>query len=275
LPEADKRNLPDPQEDLTLLLEAAREAGEIAMGYFGKDPQVWIKEGSSPVSEAYYAADRYLRETLLNARPGYGWLSEETADDLKRLDAPRTFVVDPIDGTRAFIAGNPTWCVSIAVVEEGRSLAGVLDCPAKGEIFSATTSGGAFLDGKRIAVRTAGSSPEIAGPKDMIDELPKDLIARASKVGYVPSLAYRIAMIAAGRIDASFVKPDSHDWDLAAAALILEEAGGKLIAEDGLPPRFADEMIRHGALVAGSNELLDELYAVIAKPEGRAPHFPV
>lgn len=275
MPEADKHNLPDPQEDLTLLLEAAREAGEIAMGYFGKDPQVWIKEGSSPVSEADYAADKYLHEKLLNARPGYGWLSEETADDLKRLDAPRTFVVDPIDGTRAFIAGNPTWCVSIAVVEEGRSLAGVLDCPARGEIFSATARGGAFLDGKRIAVRTVGSSLEIAGPKDMIDELPKDLIARASKVGYVPSLAYRIAMIAAGRIDASFVKPDSHDWDLAAAALILEEAGGKLIAEDGLPPRFADERIRHGALVAGSDELLEELYSVIARPELRAPHFPV
>ncbi len=275
MPEADKRNLPDLREDLALLLEAARQAGEIAMGYFGKDPQVWIKEGSSPVSEADYAADSYLRGALLNARPGYGWLSEETADDLKRLDAPRTFVVDPIDGTRAFIAGNPTWCVSVAVVEQGRSLAGVLDCPAIGEVFSATASGGAFLDGKRIAVRTAGSVPEIAGPKDMIDELPKELIARTSKVGYVPSLAYRLAMIAAGRIDASFVKPASHDWDLAAAALILEEAGGKLIAGNGLPPRFGDETIRHGALVAGSDELLEELYAVIAGREARALHFPV
>ena len=94
-----------------------------------------MKGGTSPVSEADYAVDRYLRETLTAARPAYGWLSEETADSAGRLAASRTFVVDPIDGTRAFLDGRSTWCVSIAVVEDGHPLAGVLDCPATGEIF--------------------------------------------------------------------------------------------------------------------------------------------
>lgn len=100
MPAVDEKNLPSVDEDLALLLDAARAAGSIAMGYFGKSPEVWMKGGTSPVSEADYAADKYLRETLLVARPDYGWLSEETADDPARLSARRTFVVDPIDGTR-------------------------------------------------------------------------------------------------------------------------------------------------------------------------------
>ncbi|MET3659951.1 3'(2'),5'-bisphosphate nucleotidase CysQ [Aquamicrobium ahrensii] len=275
MPEADVRKLPSPAEDLALLRAAAREAGRIAMGYFGKDPQVWIKEGSSPVSEADYAADRFLRDTLLQARPDYGWLSEETADDLGRLKARRTFVVDPIDGTRAFIAGNPTWCVSVAVVEQGRSLAGVLDCPAKGEIFWATRGGGAFLDGNRLNVAAIGPQPSIAGPKTLIDQLEPGLLAQSKRVDYVPSLAYRLAMIADGRIDASFVKSDSHDWDLAAAALVLEEAGGVLLNSGGDAPRFATELIRHGELVAGSGELLQKLFPVIAGPENARAQMPV
>ncbi|EXL08853.1 3'(2'),5'-bisphosphate nucleotidase CysQ [Aquamicrobium defluvii] len=275
MPEVDARSLPSPEEDLALLRDAAREAGRIAMGYFGKDPQVWIKEGTSPVSEADYAADRFLRETLLEARPRYGWLSEETVDDPGRLKAPRTFVVDPIDGTRAFIAGNPTWCVSVAVVEQGRSLAGVLDCPARNEVFWATRGGGAFLDGRRLDVATTESHPSIAGPKSLIDRLDPGLIAQSRRVDYVPSLAYRLAMIADGRIDASFVKSDSHDWDLAAAALILEEAGGTLLDSGGDTPRFAMERIRHGELVAGSGELLRKLFHVIAGPEDVQAQMPV
>ena len=142
---------PDPvipagaREDLELLRDAAREAGLIAMRYFGNNPQVWMKGGTSPVSEADHAADAYLRSTLLAARPDYGWLSEETADDPARLQARRTFVVDPIDGTRGFLEGLRSWCVSVAVVEDGRTLAGVLECPAKEEIYWALLSRKEFL----------------------------------------------------------------------------------------------------------------------------------
>lgn len=264
MPDVDAIGLAGTAEDLALLRAAAAEAGAIAMRYFGRNPEVWMKDGSSPVSEADYAADRYLRETLLAARPDYGWLSEETADDGARLSARRTFVVDPIDGTRAFLDGASTWCVSVAVVEAGRSLAGVLECPAKGETYWAEAGEGAFLNGNRIRVARPVSSFRIAGPKAMIDLMPSAWQARMQRQAYVPSLAYRVAMIAAGTLDASFVKPNAHDWDIAAADLILREAGGRLIDSTGRAPAYAGSTIRHGALAAGSGELLEAMAGIVA-----------
>ncbi|PBC01634.1 3'(2'),5'-bisphosphate nucleotidase CysQ [Mesorhizobium sp. WSM3860] len=254
----------ETHEDLVLLRDAAREAGTIAMRYFGQSPQVWMKGGTSPVSEADHAADAYLRETLLKARPNYGWLSEETADDHARLSARRTFVVDPIDGTRGFLDGLHSWCVSVAVVEDGRSLAGVLECPAKHETYWALPGEGAFLNDKRIHVRAPGDTVEIGGPKPLLDRMPASWQARMRRVAYIPSLAYRLAMIANGKLDATFVKPNAHDWDIAAADLILREAGGALLDRAGKPPRYAGEVINHGALAAGSGQLLGVLAGVIA-----------
>ncbi len=153
MPEVDAASLAGADEDLALLRDAAREAGVIALRYFGKNPEVWMKGGTSPVSEADYAADTYLRNTLLAARPDYGWLSEETADGPERLTARRVFVVDPIDGTRGFLDGLKFWCVSVAVVEDGKPIAGVLECPAAHETYWATPGGGAFFNGERIKVR--------------------------------------------------------------------------------------------------------------------------
>ena len=251
-------------EDLALLRDAAREAGLIAMRYFGNNPQVWMKGGTSPVSEADHAADAYLRETLLKARPDYGWLSEETADDHARLSARRTFVVDPIDGTRGFLDGLHSWCVSVAVVEDGRSLAGVLECPAKHETYWALPGEGAYLNDKRIHVRPLGESVDIGGPKPLVDRMPEAWHDRLRRAAYIPSLAYRLAMIAAGKLDATFVKPNAHDWDIAAADLILTEAGGALLDGHGKPPRYAGEVINHGALAAGSGDLLGVLTGVLA-----------
>ena len=255
--------LTTPDEDVALIRDAAREAGAIAMRHFGKDPQVWMKAGQSPVSAADIAVDTFLRETLLAARPDYGWLSEETADNPERLSARRTFVVDPIDGTRAFIDGRPTWCVSIAVVEDGQSLAGVLECPVKKEFYEATVSSPATCNGATIAVSIADATPRLAGPKAMLDIAPAYMRAGPS-IGYVPSLAYRIAMVASGELDGTFVRPNSHDWDLAAADLILRRAGGAILTETGSMPDYARRDPRHGALVAGSGRLLDDMAAVIA-----------
>ncbi|HEY6631864.1 MAG TPA: 3'(2'),5'-bisphosphate nucleotidase CysQ, partial [Rhizobiaceae bacterium] len=235
---ADQLSDADLAGDLALLLDAAREAGLIALSYYKRSPEVWLKGGTSPVSEADYAADRYLHETLLAARPDYGWLSEETADDAARLAARRTFVVDPIDGTRGFLEGRREWCVSIAVVERGRSIAGVLECPARKETFSAVLGGGAFKNGKRLTVGAPGPAPLVGGPADMINALPQEIRGRVRRAEYVPSLAYRLAMVADGSLDASFVKPNSHDWDLAAADLILCEAGGGLLDEHGKAPTY-------------------------------------
>jgi myo-inositol-1(or 4)-monophosphatase len=255
-------------EDLALLRAAAREAGAIALRYFGKNPEVWMKGGTSPVSEADYAADAYLRETLMAARPDYGWLSEETADGPERLKARRVFVVDPIDGTRGFLDGQKSWCVSVAVVEQGRAIAGVLECPAAHETYWAVPGGGAFLNGAPIRARETPPIAEMAGPKPMLDLVPQAWQGRMHRAAYIPSLAYRLAMIAAGRLDATFVKPNAHDWDIAAAELILREAGGRLIDSHGQTPAFGKEKVSHGALAAGSGELLAMMAVVIGSQHG-------
>ncbi len=251
-------------DDLALIREAAQEAGRIAMSYFGKNPEVWLKTGESPVSAADYAVDRFLRETLTAARPAYGWLSEETVDTPARLSARRTFVVDPIDGTRAFIEGRSTWCVSVAVVEAGRPLAGVLDCPARSEVFAASVGGGAFKDGGRIGVRAAGNSPLVAGPKAMFTGASFPWPEDFRRGPYFPSLAYRVAAVASGDLDATYVKPNAHDWDIAAADVILSEAGGRIVDVRGADLVYAGADPRHGALVAGSGRLLERLSRMLA-----------
>jgi myo-inositol-1(or 4)-monophosphatase len=250
--------------DLSLILDAAKEAGRIAMSFFNQSPEVWMKAGHSPVSEADYAVDTYLRETLTAARPDYGWLSEETADSPLRLNSRRTFVVDPIDGTRAFLDGRSMWCVSIAVVENGEPVAGVLECPARNELFSAQTGRGAFRNGAAIRVKDPGEMLDVAGPNIFVQATPADLRERMRTVSYIPSLAYRIAMVADGELDATFVKPNSHDWDLAAADLMLREAGGQVLDQRGRTLHYAGPNPRHGALVAGSGQLLNAMTAVIA-----------
>ena len=123
-------------EDLDLIRAAASAAGEVAMGFFGKSPEVWYKnENRSPVSAADFAANEKLAQMLRAARPNYGWLSEETEDDAARLGCETLFVVDAIDGTRALIAGLDSWCVSVAVVHRAVPVAGVLVAPALGEDF--------------------------------------------------------------------------------------------------------------------------------------------
>ena len=204
-----------------------------------------------------------MRETLGQARPDYGWLSEETADTSQRLSARRTFVVDPIDGTRGFLEGLDQWCVSIAVVEDGHSLTGVLDCPARRQVFQATANGGSTLNGRPLAVREAGERLVVGGPKALLDRLQPSWTSRFERVAHIPSLALRIARIAEGTLDASFVKPNSHDWDLAAADLILREAGGAVCNRHGGRPLYATETVQHNVLVAGSGAILDAMVETV------------
>jgi len=254
----------DLSDDLALIREAAAQAGRIAMRFFRRDPEVWFKAGASPVSEADMAVDAFLKRVLIGERPDYGWISEETADERAAMARSRSFIVDPIDGTRAFIEGSSVWCVSIGVVENGRPVAGVLDSPARGEAISAVLGSGARQNGEPIAVRTPVLPFDIAGPKTFINRLPQALGSEVRSHPYVPSLAYRLAMVARGEIDGTFVKPNSHDWDLAAADVILSEAGGGLVRADGSPIRYATGNPRQGALAAASGRLLAAMRAVIA-----------
>lgn len=259
--------LASPEAELALIREIAEEAGRIAMRYFGQSPEVWLKEGQSPVSEADMAVDAFLKDALLSARPDYGWISEETLDDRAVETRRRVFVVDPIDGTRAFIAGDDRWCVSIGVVEDGSPVAGILECPARGEVIEAALGGGAHQNG--IAISVADLEPEsplkFSMARATLALLPEHFRNRIELYPYVPSLAYRLAMVARGEISGTFVRPNSHDWDLAAADLILAEAGGAVITTDSRRLIYGGPTRKQGALVAASGILLDEMLGVVAQ----------
>lgn len=250
------------QDDLKLIRDAARQAGEIAHGFFGNSPEVWWKnEGRSPVSAADFAANDRLHSLLLRARPNYGWLSEETDDDTARLSVETLFVVDPIDGTRAFINGEKTWCVSVAVVHRGTPVAGVLVAPAFEEEFCAIKDGPALKNGRPIAV-TAGRHDDklvIAADESLVRKFDPAFREEVHRVHHVPSLAYRLAMVADGRIDGTIVKRNSHDWDLAAADLILERAGGRLQDLDGNRLVYNRPDVSHETLIAGAGHALRSL----------------
>ncbi|MBP1850446.1 3'(2'),5'-bisphosphate nucleotidase CysQ [Rhizobium halophytocola] len=257
--------------DLALIGEAARRAGDVALGYFRQSPDVWFKnEGRSPVSAADLAANTLLEEMLRPARPTYGWLSEENDDDAARLDCETVFVVDPIDGTRAFIAGEETWCVSVAVVHHGRPVAAALFAPVLNEEFLAAAGLVPTRNGAAIAVsQPQGDAPlRLATPQDLLGSVEPGLRQTLERVPHIPSLAYRLAIVADGRIDATLVKRNSHDWDLAAADLILERAGGLLCGLDGQPLRYNRPDVRHEMLCAAPIGIMPRLLQGLG---GRAP----
>ena len=248
--------------DLDLLTGAARLAGARALDFFRKGPEVWWKNGGrSPVSAADFAANDILKKELLSARPNYGWLSEETDDDAARLDCETVFVIDPIDGTRAFIAGKDVWCVSAAVVHRGRPVAGVLFAPALDELFTAAAGGAARKNGQPIRATDpdAARPTRIAAPEDMAQGIDRQMTGGVQRIPHVPSLAYRLAMVADGRIDATLVKRNAHDWDLAAADLILAEAGGALVMLDGEALSYNRPTVSHETLAAAGLSRLSGL----------------
>lgn len=261
---------PATADDLALLTEAAHEAADIALGFFRRAPRVWHKANASPVSEADIAVDRFLKERLTGERPDYGWLSEETEDGSDRLGRRRLFVVDPIDGTRGYLAGSDQWTISLAVVEAGRPVTAALLQPTIGRLYTATAGGGAFADGAALSLPAAATlaGARVAGPAAMIGRL-RGLEPTVDPRGYIASLALRIAMVADRSIDVAFSKPNAHDWDIAAADLILTEAGGVLVGSGGRSLVYNRPAAIHGALVGTGAALARKVAAMLA-PAGES-----
>jgi myo-inositol-1(or 4)-monophosphatase len=246
----------DPRADTELLLQAAEAAGEIARRHFRTSIEVIDKPGDlGPVTAVDLEIDRMLRARLSRARPDYGWLSEESDDGTARLRAERVFVVDPIDGTRSYIAGEPGFAVALAVVERGRPVAGVVHLPARGQTYSAAAGQGAFRDGRPIAV-----SREHRIEKATVLTARKQMLPEHWPGGPPPmerhfrsSLAWRMCLVAEGRFDSMLTFRRAFEWDIAAGALIAAEAGGRVT--DGLG----------GALFFNNPEAMVE--GVIAAPD--------
>jgi myo-inositol-1(or 4)-monophosphatase len=237
-----------------LLVSAAREAGALALEYFNPggrtSARVVTKAGGSPVTDADLAADLLLKRRLQDALPDAGWLSEETVDDFERLSRRSVIIVDPIDGTRAFVVGDPRWAVSVALVVDEHPIAGVVYAPALNEIYAAARGGGATFNGATL-IPTPGWPPRVAaGPKLVVEAMAAALGSSIEVTPRVPALAYRLCMAASGVVDFAVAAENSHDWDIAAADIVLEEAGARLIDASGERLRYNSWQVRRGALIA-------------------------
>lgn len=235
---------------LSQVADAARAAGAMAHARWRGEFAIWDKVPGHVVCEIDLAVNDMLRECLREIDPEAGWLSEETADSAERLLVPRVWVVDPIDGTRDFVRGRSGWAVSVALVEGGRAVLGVLDAPARAEHWQAEAGKGATLNGAPVRASTRTALEGARVPADTLPRADRDLVA----VEKPNSIALRIAMVADARADLLAALRWGHEWDIAAAALIAQEAGATVTDARGQTLRF--------------NSTTGEMFGIVASAPG-------
>ena len=245
----------EPTRDALLLRNTVREAGALALSLFRTELKNWTKGASSPVSEADIAVNELISGRLRSATPHYGWLSEESIDDEQRLAKKRVWIVDPIDGTRGYLAGREDWCISVALVEGTRPVLAAVFAPASDEFFFAERGQGTLLNGTPVDAMpgTAIDISRVAGPKPLIERLVRssDEISPHPRIA---SLALRLCRVAHGRLDVAFAGGQSRDWDLAAADLIVQEANGKMTSLSGEAIQYNRREVTHGMLMAAGRD---------------------
>jgi myo-inositol-1(or 4)-monophosphatase len=259
--------------DLELIRSAAIDAGRLALAIRRSGLEAVAKMDGSPVSNGDLAVDGLLTGMLRAARPDYGWLSEETADNPDRLAATRVFIVDPIDGTTAYVGGQPWWAVSVAVVENGRAVAGVVHAPELDETFSAVAGGGATLNGDAITASPCNAlegcamlaDARLFEPRTGRPIWPKMVVTRRN------AIAYRMALVGAGQFDAAVSFTPKSDWDLAAGTLIAEEAGARATDHFGQPLRFNSATAQNPGLVCAAPALHPLILALAAPIDAPSP----
>ncbi|MEJ0060643.1 MAG: 3'(2'),5'-bisphosphate nucleotidase CysQ [Terricaulis sp.] len=257
--------------DLSLLEAAARDAGAIARASYGKPVETWSKGAAGPVTEVDLAIDKLLHEKLLTARPDYGWLSEEQPDNAARLKNTRVFVVDPIDGTSAFLAHQPRFTISIGLVDNGRAVAGVVYNPITDEMFSGAIGEGAHHNRRpiRVTEREKLDGAALIGKKRFFadDKWPKPW--PKLNLDFRPSIAHRLALIAAGEFDGVVLAGFKHDWDIAAGVALVEAAGGRVTDPWGAALKFNQPDPRAPGVVAAGpalHALLIERLSILPDP---------
>ncbi|MGP9788569.1 3'(2'),5'-bisphosphate nucleotidase CysQ [Roseinatronobacter sp. NSM] len=245
-------------DDLDLLTRAAQDAGQIALRHLTAGPKVWQKpDGQGPVTDADLEIDQMLRKTLCAARPGYGWLSEETRDTPDRLDRARVFIVDPIDGTRAFAQGQQGFAHALAVVEHGQPIAAVVHLPVPGLTYHALHGQGAFLNGQRIMAtdRAAVTGARVLAPQSQF--APEFWHGGVPLIAphFRPSLAWRMALVAEGQFDAMLSLRQTWHWDIVAGALLIAEAGGKVSDGQGQALHFNTKSAFSDGIIAAGTQV--------------------
>ncbi|WP_121061441.1 inositol monophosphatase family protein [Chachezhania antarctica] len=259
-----------PGSDIDLLIDAADAAGKIALRVPGPRAKSWEKaDGTGLVTESDLAVNERLAEILRPARPGYGWLSEESDDDADRLSRGKVFIVDPIDGTRSFAEGSSTWAHALAVAEDGIVTSAVIYLPKLGKLYSAVAGKGAFLNGEPIApsTRPGLENADILAARPALDAHHwRDGAAPKFHRVYRPSLAYRMAMVAQGRFDGMITLRPSWEWDVAAGDLILREAGARVTDRAGLTLKFNNAHPMVNGILAGGAAVHGQLAAAVSIP---------
>lgn len=256
-------------DHLQLAITAAQAAAEITLRYYGGTYEVGHKGGDDPVTTADLEADACLRRLLLAAHPEYGWLSEETVDDPDRLERERVWIVDPIDGTREFVTGIPEYVVSVALVERGEPVVAVICNPVRLELYAAVRQGGTFLNGRRVFCTETGT---LGGAELVVSRSETrrgETAAFAPHLGSVRplgSVAYKLAVVAAGQADLNASVQPKNEWDVCAGDLLVREAGGQMLALDGTVRRYnqPDPLIP-GGLAAGNPQLVAAMLELIRR----------
>ena len=251
------------QAQLQQAIAAAREAGALTLQYFGGPLEVTYKDRNDPLTTADLQADAYLKKALQDLRPDCGWLSEETVDDRQRLDKEAVWIVDPIDGTREFVAGIPEYVVAVALVEGGEPTLAVIYNPAQEQVFAAVSGSGTFHNGQRVfcsEVQSLSQSTAVVSRSETKRGGIDPFRSHLGEIRPVGSVAYKLALVAAGVCDLNFSIQDKNEWDVCAGDLLVREAGGLMHTCDHQVRTYnqADTLIP-GGLAAGNATLVSHI----------------
>ena len=252
-------------EVLTVLIEAVREAGAAIVGLREKGVTLACKENNDLLTHADLQANQILKSRLCGAFPEYGWLSEESVDDEARLSCRRVWVVDPIDGTREYVAGLPEYVVSVALVEDGVVILACVFNPATRELFSAKKGYGAFLNNTRVRCRSVVDNQLMLLASRAECERGEWQRFGQEQVKPVGSIAYKLGLVAAGLADATFSLGHKSEWDVAAGVLLVSEAGGVVTNRCHQPLRFNQNDVLVDGVIAVSACASSRVMAIIAR----------
>ena len=261
------------RRELTLARRAARAAGDILRGHWRRgDYQIGSKGKDNPVTEADLEADRALKRLLHDPFPEYGWLSEETADSEARLKCRRVWIVDPLDGTKEFIQGIPEFCVAVALVEEGHPVLGVTYNPITHEMFWSARGMGCHLNTEAVRVTRTRvlRRANVLASRSETARGEWEVFHGRLKVSPTGSVAYKLALVAAGKGDATFTRSPKSEWDIASGAALLAEAGGTMTDIHGNMIRFNQRRVKVAGMIADNTVLHEQLVKIAPHPE-RAP----
>ncbi|HSF04772.1 MAG TPA: inositol monophosphatase family protein [Methylomirabilota bacterium] len=252
----------DRDEDLRRIRRALERAAGVLARFTPSRVGVTYKAHGSPVTEADLAVDEVLRREL--PRSDEGWLSEETPDDASRLEQRRVWIVDPLDGTREFLAGVPQWCISIGLAEDGRAMAGGVYNPTTDELFLGSLETGTTLNGQVVR---ASARTTLEGANVLVNRWALKRHGAFADAPFEPHavgpLAYALALIAAGRADAMWSRSSKPEWDIAAGAALIAAAGGYVAAWEGGPLAFNQWPPRASGTVAAGGQLAPAVRAFI------------